>query len=299
MRARRAPDAAIDTFAHYYEQLARGRDRACCPSPRSSRSRTCRTLDDLPDGASAAARRGGRAQAQRRPRHEHGHDAGEVAARGQGRADVPRRDRAPGARAARARPGARLPLVLMNSFARTTTRWRRSRATTARVRRAARLRAAQGAEDPRRRPAAGRVARRPGAGVVPARPRRPLHGAARPRGCSTTLLERGYRYAFVSNSDNLGAVLDPRILAWIAREEIPFVMEVTRPHGGRPQGRPPRARGPTAARAARDRADAGGGPRRVPGHRPPPLLQHEQPVGRPAARCATSCASATACSGCR
>jgi UTP--glucose-1-phosphate uridylyltransferase len=30
----------------------------------------------------------------------------------------------------------------------------------------------------------------------------------------------------VSNADNLGAVLDPRILAWIAREELPFVMEV-------------------------------------------------------------------------
>jgi UTP--glucose-1-phosphate uridylyltransferase len=42
------------------------------------------------------------------------------------------------------------------------------------------------------------------------------------------LLEHGYRYAFVSNSDNLGAVLDPRILAWIAREEIPFAMEVAR-----------------------------------------------------------------------
>ena len=35
------------------------------------------------------------------------------------------------------------------------------------------------------------------------------------------LLERGYRYAFVSNADNLGAVLDPRILAWFAREELP------------------------------------------------------------------------------
>src|SRR3954471_632237 len=42
------------------------------------------------------------------------------------------------------------------------------------------------------------------------------------------LLEHGYRYAFVSNADNLGAVLEPRILAWMAREEIPFVMEVTR-----------------------------------------------------------------------
>src|SRR5919107_1129934 len=40
------------------------------------------------------------------------------------------------------------------------------------------------------------------------------------------LLERDYRYAFVSNADNLGAVLEPRILAWMASEEIPFVMEV-------------------------------------------------------------------------
>ncbi len=40
------------------------------------------------------------------------------------------------------------------------------------------------------------------------------------------LLERGYRYAFIANADNLGAVLDPRILGWFAREEMPFLMEV-------------------------------------------------------------------------
>jgi UTP--glucose-1-phosphate uridylyltransferase len=40
------------------------------------------------------------------------------------------------------------------------------------------------------------------------------------------LLEHGYRYAFVSNSDNLGATVEPRILAWVAREGIPFLMEV-------------------------------------------------------------------------
>jgi UTP--glucose-1-phosphate uridylyltransferase len=41
------------------------------------------------------------------------------------------------------------------------------------------------------------------------------------------LLERGYRYLFLSNSDNLGAVLDPRILDWFAREELPFLSEST------------------------------------------------------------------------
>jgi UTP--glucose-1-phosphate uridylyltransferase len=45
-------------------------------------------------------------------------------------------------------------------------------------------------------------------------------------GMLETLLDRDYRYAFVSNSDNLGAVLEPRILAWVARKEIPFLMEV-------------------------------------------------------------------------
>jgi UTP--glucose-1-phosphate uridylyltransferase len=45
-------------------------------------------------------------------------------------------------------------------------------------------------------------------------------------GMLQTLLDHDYRYAFVSNSDNLGAVLEPRVLAWFAREEIPFLMEV-------------------------------------------------------------------------
>jgi UTP--glucose-1-phosphate uridylyltransferase len=40
------------------------------------------------------------------------------------------------------------------------------------------------------------------------------------------LLDRGYEYAFVSNADNLGATLDERILGWFARERLPFLMEV-------------------------------------------------------------------------
>jgi UTP--glucose-1-phosphate uridylyltransferase len=42
-----------------------------------------------------------------------------------------------------------------------------------------------------------------------------------------TLLDRGYRYAFMSNSDNLGAVLEPRILAWFAAEGLPYLAELT------------------------------------------------------------------------
>jgi UTP--glucose-1-phosphate uridylyltransferase len=39
-------------------------------------------------------------------------------------------------------------------------------------------------------------------------------------------LERGYRYAFVSNIDNLGATVDMDILGYFVQEELPFLMEV-------------------------------------------------------------------------
>lgn len=40
------------------------------------------------------------------------------------------------------------------------------------------------------------------------------------------LLEKGYEYAFVSNADNLGAVVDLAILGYFVDNEIPFMMEV-------------------------------------------------------------------------
>jgi UTP--glucose-1-phosphate uridylyltransferase len=42
------------------------------------------------------------------------------------------------------------------------------------------------------------------------------------------LLDEGIAWAFISNSDNLGAVVDPRIPAWAAARDVPFVMEVVR-----------------------------------------------------------------------
>lgn len=42
------------------------------------------------------------------------------------------------------------------------------------------------------------------------------------------LLDEGVRYAFVSNSDNLGAILDPVILRHFADSGVPFLMECTR-----------------------------------------------------------------------
>lgn len=46
-------------------------------------------------------------------------------------------------------------------------------------------------------------------------------------GIARKLLERGIRYVFVSNIDNLGATMDPKILAYFANSDAPFLMEVT------------------------------------------------------------------------
>ena len=45
-------------------------------------------------------------------------------------------------------------------------------------------------------------------------------------GLLAQMREAGYRYAFISNSDNLGATCDPDIAAWLLREDIPFAAEV-------------------------------------------------------------------------
>ena len=81
----------------------------------------------------------------------------------------------------------------------------------------------------RGRPRAGRVARRPGAGVGAARPRRRLHLAVRLRACSSRLLERGYRVRLpVELGQPRARCSTPRILAWFAREGLPFLSEVDR-----------------------------------------------------------------------
>lgn len=45
-------------------------------------------------------------------------------------------------------------------------------------------------------------------------------------GLLPALLERGYRYLFISNADNLGAALDLALLGYMAAEDLPFLMEV-------------------------------------------------------------------------
>jgi len=54
-----------------------------------------------------------------------------------------------------------------------------------------------------------------------------LYTALVTSGTLDALLAAGYQYAFISNSDNLGAVLDNTILGYFAESGFPFMMEVT------------------------------------------------------------------------
>jgi UTP--glucose-1-phosphate uridylyltransferase len=60
----------------------------------------------------------------------------------------------------------------------------------------------------------------------------PGHGDIYPAlaasGTLDALLGAGLRYAFVSNSDNLGALADVRMAAWLAAEQVPFALEAVR-----------------------------------------------------------------------
>src|SRR6516225_2731494 len=60
----------------------------------------------------------------------------------------------------------------------------------------------------------------------------PGHGDIYPAlaasGTLDALLGAGLRYAFVSNSDNLGALADVRLAAWLAAQQVPFALEAVR-----------------------------------------------------------------------
>jgi UTP--glucose-1-phosphate uridylyltransferase len=45
-------------------------------------------------------------------------------------------------------------------------------------------------------------------------------------GLLKALLDKGFRYVFLSNADNLGATCDPRIAAWLVENDVPYVAEV-------------------------------------------------------------------------
>ena len=53
-----------------------------------------------------------------------------------------------------------------------------------------------------------------------------LYTAITKDGLLERLISAGYRYAFISNADNLGATLDTAIPAYMEENDIPFIMEV-------------------------------------------------------------------------
>jgi len=55
-----------------------------------------------------------------------------------------------------------------------------------------------------------------------------LYTALAASGTLDALLGAGLRYAFVSNSDNLGALADVRIAAWLAAQRVPLALEAVR-----------------------------------------------------------------------
>jgi len=227
MHAEGAGDVAVETFAHYYARLRDG-DAGVLPEAEIEPVDDPPHADDLPEaGEEGAAALGaavviklngglgtsmGMTQAKALLEVKDGLTFLDVIARQV--LDL------------RARTGARLPLVLMNSFA---TR-EDSLAALARYpdlasdvpadfvqNKVPKLRADDlGPVDWPADP--GLEWAPPGHGD--------LYTALVTSGLLEALLARGDRWAFVSNADNLGAVLEPRILAWIARDEVPFVMEV-------------------------------------------------------------------------
>lgn len=63
-----------------------------------------------------------------------------------------------------------------------------------------------------------------------------VYAALRRSGLLATLREQGFRYAMISNSDNLGATVDPRIPGHLEREGIGFLMEVVQGSEGDRKG---------------------------------------------------------------
>ena len=104
----------------------------------------------------------------------------------------------------------------------------------------------------------------------------------------------------MANSDNLGAVLDPRILAWLRAEQIPFLMEVTeRTEADRKGGHLARRRADgrlvlrETAQTPEEDLEA------LQDITPPPLRRTRTTSGSTCARSTPRCASATASSACR
>jgi UTP--glucose-1-phosphate uridylyltransferase len=236
MRAERLPEIAIDTFAHYEERLRRG-EQGLLPEAELEPLSDLPSSDDLPEADGSALGQVvvlklngglgtsmGMTKAKSLIDVKDGHTFLDVIVRQ--------------VLHLREEYGAQIPLLLMNSFA---TR----EDTLEALERYPELRTEGLPLDF----VQGKVPKLLADGFEPVSwpddsalewaP--PGHGdvftSLATSGMLATLLERGYEYLFLSNSDNLGAVLEPRILDWFAREQLPFLSEVVdRTEGDRKGG---------------------------------------------------------------
>src|SRR3954452_8207569 len=227
MRAAGVADLAIRNFEHYYALLEEG-DTGVLPEAEIEPVEDVPDADDLPEG-----RPGCRDALDRtlvlKLNGELGTSMGMTRAKslleakdGLSFLDVIARQ----AMQVRERTGARLPLVLMNSF------YTRDDSLEA-LERYPDLKADVPLDFVQ-----GKVPKLTEDGLEPVEwPDDPdlewappghgdLYTSLMTSGMLGELLGHGYEYAFVSNADNLGATLDERILGWFARERLPFAMEV-------------------------------------------------------------------------
>jgi UTP--glucose-1-phosphate uridylyltransferase len=225
MREAGVADAAVNTFTHYYEQLEAGESGMLADDDLEQLS-DVPSYDDLPDAEDREALdkavviklNGGLGTSMGMERAKSLLEVKD----GRSFLDII----AGQVLGLRERTGARLPLVLMNSFYTQDD-------TLAALERHAGLASDVPADFLQNKEPKITVDERfpvewpddpdlewcpPGHGDV--------YTALQTSGTLEALLEKGYEYAFISNSDNLGAVLDPRVLSWFAAEGLPFVMEV-------------------------------------------------------------------------
>ena len=225
MRGEGLPDIAIDNFRHYYELLSAG-ESGLMPESSIEPVGDLTRADELPEGDPAVLDRtvilklnGGLGTSMGMTKAKSLLDVKD----GLSFLDITVKQ----VLSLRERHDARLPLVLMNSFATRDD----SLAALARH---------EGLEvDVPLDFVQGRVPKIGADDLLPvewsADPAKewapPGHGdiytSLVTSGALEALLDAGYEYAFVSNADNLGAVLDERIASWFASEDLPFAMEVT------------------------------------------------------------------------
>jgi UTP--glucose-1-phosphate uridylyltransferase len=236
MRDARLPEIAIDTFAHYEERLDRG-EQGMLPEAELEPLTDVPSSDELPEGDGSAIGRVvvlklngglgtsmGMTKAKSLVEVKDGHTFLDVIVRQ--------------VLHLRERYGAQIPLLLMNSFAtRDDTLVALERYPELPIE-GLPLDFVQG-KVPKLLADSLEPVSWPADPALEWAP--PGHGdvftSLATSGMLNTLLERGYEYLFLSNSDNLGALLEPRILDWFAREQLPFLSEVVdRTEGDRKGG---------------------------------------------------------------